>query len=271
MTFRPNTDIGQNFLIDKSVVTWMMERAHLKPSDRVLEIGPGAGILTKGILEAGCSRLDAIEIDTRLREYLEPIAVDPRLALHWGDAVRFDYGTLGAAPTHIIANLPYHITTPLLWKLLETYSERETSRMLLMTQAEAAIRLSCGGGVRESNPLSITIAAIGTASVVRRVSRSAFRPAPRVDSAIVEIVFGNDDRARRKLPRDTVWRRLLSGSFATRRKTLANNWNASFRVPKEQGAEILSEHSLGKMSRPEELSVDDWLGLRTDIYLSENM
>jgi 16S rRNA (adenine1518-N6/adenine1519-N6)-dimethyltransferase len=268
--FRHNTDIGQNFLVDNSVVTWMTARSHLGTGDRVLEIGPGDGALTKGILASGCSRLDAVEIDTRLAEYLEPIAASvPRLVLHWGDAVRFNYETLGETPTRIIANLPYHITTPILWKLLEAYSRR-VGYMLLMTQAEAASRLSCGGGVRESNPLSITIAAMGNSSIVRKVSRTAFRPSPKVDSAIVEIVFGGGGKPR-ELPRDDKWRRLLSGSFATRRKTLSNNWSASFGIPKEESAGVLSSHSLGGMSRPEELSVGDWLALRGDVYLSENL
>jgi 16S rRNA (adenine1518-N6/adenine1519-N6)-dimethyltransferase len=266
MTFRHNTDIGQNFLIDKSVVEWMMARAGLGPCDRVLEIGPGSGILTKGILESGCAGLDAIEIDTRLKEYLEPIAAaDSRLALHWGDAVRFDYAALARSPTHVIANLPYHITTPVLWKLFEAASEN-LSYMLVMTQAEAALRLSCGAGARESNPLSITLSAMGSAEVARKVSRTAFRPAPRVDSAIVEIRFAAPGE-RRGLPNGKIWRRLLSGSFATRRKTLVNNWKASFGMTRELALETLAKHSLGGMSRPEELSLGDWLALSRD----ENM
>ena len=266
MTFRHNTDIGQNFLIDKSVAEWMTARAGLGSCDRVLEIGPGSGILTKGILESGCAGLDAIEIDTRLKEYLEPIAAsDSRLTLHWGDAVRFDYAALAHSPTHVIANLPYHITTPVLWKLIEA-AAGNLSYMLVMTQAEAAERLSCGAGARESNPLSITLSAMGSAIVARKVSRTAFRPAPRVDSAIVEIRFAEPD-GRRGLPNGKIWRRLLSGSFAARRKTLVNNWKASFGMTRELALETLAKHSLGGMSRPEELSLGDWLALSRD----ENM
>ena len=264
MTFRYNTDIGQNFLTDRSVVDWMVARAGLSAKDHVLEIGPGFGILTRGILATECDTLDAIEIDTRLKEYLEPIAAsDKRLTLHWADAVKFDYFTLGSAPTHIISNLPYHITTPVIWRLLEECPARGTGYMLLMTQAEAAGRLSCGAGARDSNPLSITIAAMGHSVVTRKVSRTAFRPAPRVDSAIAEIIF-DATAAHLGLPRDNAWRRLLSGSFAARRKTLANNWKTSFRMPREHSVEILSRHGLGGMSRPEELSLDEWLALYSD-------
>ena len=264
MTFKHNTDIGQNFLADKSVVDWMMARAKLSAGDRVLEIGPGSGILTRGILAAGCDTLDAIEIDTRLKEYLEPIAAsETRLTLHWADAVRFDYSTLGNAPTHVISNLPYHITTPVIWRLLENCLAMGTRYILVMTQKEAAERLTCGAGTRDSNPLSITIAALGHGSAVRKVSRTAFRPAPHVDSAITEIII-DAPAERLGLSRDAGWRRLLSGSFAARRKTLVNNWKGSFRMSRHCGTEVLSRHGMDETSRPEELSLDGWLALYSD-------
>ncbi|MDR1137392.1 MAG: 16S rRNA (adenine(1518)-N(6)/adenine(1519)-N(6))-dimethyltransferase RsmA [Synergistaceae bacterium] len=269
MSFRPNTDIGQNFLTDSSVVEWMTARANLGPDASVLEIGPGGGVLTNGLLSSGAARVSAVEIDTRLKKYLEPIAAsNPSLSLHWGDAVKFDYAALPPI-THIIANIPYHITTPLVWRLLEFYSGKTMKYMLLMTQAEAAHRLSCGAGARCSNPLSVTIAAIGRAKTIRKVPRTAFRPMPRVDSAIVEIEFSGHDEST-GLPRDAVWRRLLSGSFAVRRKTLANNWALSFHTPKARGTEILAAHSLCPMARPEELALSDWVNLRHDGNLTMN-
>jgi 16S rRNA (adenine1518-N6/adenine1519-N6)-dimethyltransferase len=262
MTFRHNTDIGQNFLVDFTVAEWMKHRAALNASDRVLEIGPGSGVLSKAILSGECASLDAVEIDTRLKGDLERIAAsDARLILHWGDAVTFDYAKLSASPTHVMANLPYHITTPIIWKLLEVFSGIEMRYMLLMTQDEAAARIASGCGTRAANPLSITLASAGTASVVRKVPRSAFYPSPRVDSAIVEIKFRENDMSL-DLPRDKIWRRLLAGSFVTRRKTLTNNWGNSFHIPRAVSLEILSAHGLGPLSRPEELVLDDWRTLR---------
>jgi 16S rRNA (adenine1518-N6/adenine1519-N6)-dimethyltransferase len=270
MPFRYNTDIGQNFLTDGSIVEWMTARAKLGPSDAVLEIGAGGGMLTKGLAASGAARVCAVELDTRLREYLEPIAAaNPSLSLHWGDAVTFDYAGLPAI-THIIANIPYHITTPLVWRLLEVYSGSAMNYMLLMVQAEAAERLSRGAGARVSNPLSVTIAAAGRAETVRKVPRSAFRPKPRVDSAIVEIKLSGPGESA-ELPRDRVWRRLLAGSFAARRKTLANNWGISFHIPKERCGEILAAHALAPTARPEELSLADWTALRKDDNLTDNI
>ncbi|MDR1886189.1 MAG: 16S rRNA (adenine(1518)-N(6)/adenine(1519)-N(6))-dimethyltransferase RsmA [Synergistaceae bacterium] len=260
--FRYNTDIGQNFLRDRSVVEWMIKRAGIGASDSVLEVGPGRGILTRGILETDCAHLDAIELDTRLAADLEPIAGrDERLTLHWHDAVRFDYSTLSPAPSHVIANLPYHITTPLIWRLMEFLSGRGMRYMLLMTQHEAAIRITSGAPGRLSGPLGITIAATGEAALLRRVPRGAFIPAPRVDSSIVEVKLTGE---RPDLPRDDLWRRLLAGSFAQRRKTLVNNWAAAFGAPRELSAEILASHSIQPLGRPEELTLKSWLALRGD-------
>ena len=113
--FINNTDIGQNFLIDESVVAYTVKRAAVTPDDVILEIGPGGGILTRGLLSAGPRALCAVEVDERLRDGLEALASrDGRLRLFWGDAVRFDYRSeLPETPTKIVANLPYHITTPI--------------------------------------------------------------------------------------------------------------------------------------------------------------
>lgn len=254
--FRHNTDIGQNFLRDRSVVEWMTRRAALGPDDRVLEIGPGEGALTGGILSTPCASLDAVELDVRLRERLAPLEADARLRLHWGDAVKFDYGTLENIPTHIIANLPYHITTPVIWRLLEFFSGRGMRYMLMMLQYEAAVRIASGAGSRESSPLGITVSALGNAEVARRVSRGAFHPQPRVDSAIVEIRLSGENA---DLPRDKNWRRLLTGSFAQRRKTLVNNWGASFGTSRPLAEEILSSLDKPKTLRPEEATLADWL------------
>jgi 16S rRNA (adenine1518-N6/adenine1519-N6)-dimethyltransferase len=243
----------------------MSERAGLAPSDIVLEIGPGKGILTKELLKSPCARLDALELDTKLKDELEPIARnDGRLKLYWTDALRFDYSKLSPPPTHVIANLPYHITTPVIWALLENFAALGLRYMLLMVQKEAAQRLVSGAASRASCPLGITLSAMGDIAALRQVPRSAFSPVPRVDSAIVEARLYGGENGRRALPRDKIWRRLLSGSFAQRRKTLVNNWAGSFGMSKEHAAEALASCSLPPRSRPEELTLEAWLALFSD-------
>lgn len=251
--FKHDTDIGQNFLRDRSVVEWIVARAGITEDDSIIEIGPGDGALTSALLASPAARVAAIEIDRRLAPFLEPLGRDPRFDLIWGDAVRYDYRRLEA--TKVIANLPYHITTPVIARLLEDVADR-ARYMLLMVQLEAAQRLSCGAGSRESCPLGVTISAIGEAVIARRVPRGAFAPQPRVDSAIVEIKISDQ---RPHLPNDPSWRRLLAGSFAQRRKTLVNNWRSSFRVERERSEELLRSLSLPTSLRPEEASLDDWL------------
>ncbi|MDR3254263.1 MAG: 16S rRNA (adenine(1518)-N(6)/adenine(1519)-N(6))-dimethyltransferase RsmA [Synergistaceae bacterium] len=263
--FRSNTDIGQNFLKDASVAEWMAGRAGITQSDAVLEIGPGMGILTREILRSQCARLYAIELDVRLERYLAPLAEsDDRLVLHWADAVRFNYAGLSPPPAKVIANLPYHITTPVIWALLENLSGGDMRYMLLMTQREAAIRLASGAGSRDSGPLSVTLSALGETKTARNVSRGAFLPMPRVESSIVEIKISNEHAGRAGIPRDRTWRRLLAGSFGQRRKTLVRSWAGAFHIERNECLDILSAHGLPPRSRPEELGVDAWLSLFGD-------
>lgn len=254
--FVHDTDIGQNFLRDRSVAEWMVRRAELGTGDRVLEIGPGDGMLTGAILAAPIESLDAIELDRRLEPALEKFEHDPRFTLRWGDALSMSWAEL-PVPTKITANLPYHITTPIIWRMLEEHAGRGLSRITVMVQREAADRIVSGAGERESSPLGITIAAMGRAAVGRRVARGAFIPMPRVESAIVDIVLSSE---RQELPRDKVWRSMLASSFAHRRKTLANNWTAAG-IPRADALDLLAQADLTPTARPEELSLDRWLTL----------
>lgn len=263
--FIHNTDIGQNFLIDASVAEYMAKRADVKEDDVILEIGPGEGALTRPLLARLPKRLYAVELDRRLLDGLSAIAgKDGRFVPFMGDAVCFDYSAaLEEAPTKIIANLPYHITTPLMWTFLEKLAPLGTEYMLLMVQQEYAERMSASCGCHERSPLGITVEAMGSAAIVRKVPPSAFRPQPRVNSAIIELKIEKN----RTLANDADWRELLSKSFAQRRKTLANNWAAGYPALGRDGAlSILSAHGLSATARAEELSLEKWFALAKEPY-----
>lgn len=259
--FIHNTDIGQNFLIDRSVVEWMIKRAALESGDRVLEIGPGEGILTRELLGSKCGAVCAIELDTRLKAGIDAIAArnPERFVPLWGDAVQFDYvDGLPWMPTRVIANLPYHITTPLMWAFLEKLVSRGLGYMLLMVQVESAERMVSKERSRDRSPLGITIEAMGRAEIVRKVPPSAFHPQPRVNSCLIEIKLDKN----MDIALDKSWRALLARSFAQRRKTLVNNWVAGYGGLTREGAlAVLERHGLPQSARAEELPLDVWMAL----------
>lgn len=258
--FINNTDIGQNFLIDESVVAYTVKRAAVTPDDVILEIGPGGGILTRGLLSAGPRALCAVEVDERLRDGLEALASrDGRLRLFWGDAVRFDYrAELPETPTKIVANLPYHITTPILWAFLEKLIPAGVGYMLLMVQLESAERIASPERSRARSPLGVTVEAMGGAEILRKVQPQAFRPQPRVNSALIEIKIEKN----RGLANDRTWRALLARSFTQRRKTLVNNWTAGYAdIDRERALAILDAHGLSATARAEELPLEKWFEL----------
>lgn len=258
--FIHNTNIGQNFLIDYSVVDYMINRAALTEKDRVLEIGPGEGILTEGLLSTDCASVCTLELDTRLKHVIDMLAIrNEKLTPLWGDAVQFDYeNDLPWYPNRIIANIPYHITTPLLWMFLEKLAQHNLEYILLMVQLESAQRITSPEKHRERSPLGIMIEAMGTAQILRKVSANAFRPQPRVTSCLIEIKL----KKNRELPSNKTWRALLARSFTQRRKTIVNNWIAGYSdMTKENAQSILDKHEIKQSVRAEELSLEKWFEL----------
>lgn len=234
---------GQNFLADKNILGVMVRRSCASEDDCVLEIGPGHGVLTRALLKEGVMCLHAVELDERFKSELEELALsDTRLVLHWGDAVKYDYASLSPFPNKVIANIPYNITTPLIWNLLK-YSSLGLTYHLYMLQKEAAERLIALPDTKARYPLGITIQAMGKASVVKKVSPECFRPVPKVESAIVELVIERNY----ELASSVLWSELLHRGFSHRRKTLANNLKG-----------FCDAGELGKM-RAEDLSCDEWL------------
>ena len=246
---------GQNFMTDKNIIAFMISRSYACENDCVLEIGPGHGILTRALLDANVKCLHTVELDERFRTELEELAShDERLNLHWGDAVTFDYDSLEPFPNKIIANIPYNITTPLIWKLIQ-YSKHGLTYHMHMLQKEAALRLTAPPDTKARYPLGVTLDAMGHAAIIKNVSRECFRPIPNVDSVIAEIMIeGNFELAC-----DSLWTELLHKGFAQRRKTLQNNLKGFMNVPDEYA----------KM-RAEDLTCDEWLKIYHEIKTSAN-
>ena len=240
---------GQNFLVDKNILGLILERSGACEKDCVLEIGPGHGVLTRGLLNRGVKCLHCVELDERLRPELEELAQeDSRLILHWGDAVKFEYDSLVPFPDKVIANIPYKITTPLIWQLLK-FADKGLRYHLYMLQREAADRITAPPDTKERYPLGVCVEAMGRARIVKKVAPSCFRPVPEVDSAVTEIVIERNF----ELGRSEKWSELLHRGFAHRRKTLANNLKG-FADAGEYG-----------VKRAEDLLCEEWLEIYSSV------
>ncbi|MDT7511855.1 16S rRNA (adenine(1518)-N(6)/adenine(1519)-N(6))-dimethyltransferase RsmA [Bifidobacterium sp. H1HS10N] len=223
----PTKRLGQNFVIDPGTVRRIVRLAGVKPGQSVLEVGPGLGSLTLGLLEAGCL-VTADEIDSGLARRLPqtvsermPEALD-RLTVINRDALTLTPQLAGeagrTADLTLVANLPYNVATPIILTLLARFAN--LNRFLVMVQKEVADRLTAGPGSKVYGAPSLKLAWYGRAAQAGRIGRHVFWPAPNVDSALVSFVrneeghIGEDERTRNRVFA------LIDAAFGQRRKTL---------------------------------------------------
>lgn len=211
---RPSRDLGQNFLVDSRYLDVVEEAAELSPSDIVVEVGGGLGVLSAR-LAARVEHLHVIELDRALAAALEEaLAPFGNATVHLGDAVKVELAALEPVPHKLVANLPYGIAATVLLKAIEELPQADL--WVAMVQREVADRLAAPPGSRTYGATSMLAQLSCEVCVHRRVPRSAFHPAPRVESAIVAL------RRRRPAPSPAV-RELVHAAFAHRRKTLAGS------------------------------------------------
>lgn len=265
---RARHGLSQNFLADPDVLEDILDTAAPVPGSRVLEIGPGLGVLTGGLLDAGAV-VTAIELDrglaAHLRRRFADRIEDERLRLIEGDALDEELTQLVPPPYEVVANLPYHVTSPTLHRFLEAPPRPE--RLVLMVQAEVAERITAAPG--RMSYLSVFVQYHAAVRIVRRVPAAAFEPAPAVESAVIEIRPhrpGSIDGAAAAAPgvaedEDSLWR-LVQAGFRERRKMLHNV------IPRqlpELGPRLpaaLEALGIEPTRRPQTLSVAEWVALR---------
>jgi 16S rRNA (adenine1518-N6/adenine1519-N6)-dimethyltransferase len=271
---RPVRDRGQHFLLDESVVAAMADAAGVSDGDRVLEIGPGPGILTETLLSRG-AEVVAVEIDRRLasllRERFAPALsaaegsdAEGPFRLVEGDALSFANADLAARFSRpgaykVVANLPYGITTDALMKFIE--EEPRPSSMTVMVQREVADRILAGPG--EMNALAVAIRSAADADRVVNVPRGAFLPPPRVDSAVIHIRLWNAGERERFLggADPAVFSRVVRAAFAAKRKKLRNGIAG---IAAERGTDAetaLVQAKIDPSARPEEVGLGGWAAL----------
>jgi 16S rRNA (adenine1518-N6/adenine1519-N6)-dimethyltransferase len=247
--------LGQNFLIDPNIVRKIVAAAALDSNDSVLEIGPGRGILTE-MLCRSANRVTAIEVDPRLHAYLSEQQVHyPNLTLILDDAMTYPIDGLPIG-TIVVANLPYYLSTPLLFRLLD--QRDRFPRMVLMLQDEVADRLVAKPGSPAYGVLSVMAQYAAEITKAFRVSAQCFRPRPEVGSAVVLL----KTRSQRALNREQEpkFAALVKAAFAHRRKTLINSLKDEG-YAQSNTAEILTSCGLASTVRAESISIVQFVEL----------
>ena len=252
MSHQPRKRFGQHFLHDPGVIRRIVAAIGPQPGDRLVEIGPGEGAITFELLRA-VGRLDAVELD---RDLVEPLRERSRgigeLVVHGADALRFDFCALatGGAKVRLVGNLPYNISTPLLFHLLDqSHCIRD---MHFMLQKEVVERMAAGPGGKDYGRLSVMLQARCTVIPLFAIGPGAFRPPPRVDSAIVRLVPLAQPP---DIADQAVFARLVAAAFAQRRKTLRNGLKGLL------SAEAIAGLGIDPGARAEQLALDDFVRL----------
>ena len=260
--FRFKKKWGQNFLLDRNLLARIAAAAQLKPGDSVVEIGAGAGTLTRRLAEAGAKVL-AIEIDATLLPVLQEHLSGLDVTVVQGDVLALDLDKLAAAhalrlPYKIVANLPYYITTPIIMNILE--KEYHVDLMVMMLQWEVAQRLTARPGSREYGAVSLAVQYYTEPRILFKVDRQLFRPVPAVDSAVLLLEKRLQPPVRVKNVK--LMFRLIKAAFGQRRKTLLNALTAaSVDVKKEHLPGILKAATIDGGRRGETLSLEEFARL----------
>lgn len=256
MKIPPKKSLGQHFLRSEKAIKDIIETSHIKQNDFVLEIGPGEGVLTEALLNAGAV-VEACEKDQRAYEYLEKKFIDElkdfRLILNHMDILEVDLEKdfeLKAGTYQVIANIPYYITGAIIRKFLE--SPMRPSAMTLLIQKEVADRIVARD--HKESLLSLSVKAYGEAKIISRVKAGSFVPAPKVDSAIVRIEDIGPHKAWKH--EEKFWE-ITKTAFNGKRKTLSHTIRHFFTDPEK----VFEACDVDPKERPENVSLHKWISL----------
>ncbi len=252
----PRKRFGQHFLRDRAVLARIADALQLTGSETVVEIGPGRGALTD-LLAPRARRLVAVEIDRDLAAHLRArYAADPHVEVLEADVLRVALGEV-AGPDYVLAgNVPYYITTPILFHAL---APPRPARAVYLVQREVAERLTAAPGTKEYGALGVNVQAVARTELISRVPPGAFVPAPKVDSAVIRVtpradpVVAPDDERR--------YRRFVQAAFALRRKQLRRVVRTIAGLDAEGAERALAVAGVDPDARPETLSPAEFAAL----------
>ena len=262
--FKFNKSFGKNFIFDTNLLRAIASDADIDKSTQVLEIGTGAGTLTK-ILGDMAKSVVSYEVDKNLKPVIEENLFGvTNVQVKFGDILEQSINSIEqnfSGEYKMVANLPYYITTPIIFKFLEQSTNLKT--MVIMVQKEVAERLCASEGSANYGAITASIKLWGNAKITRIVKRNMFVPAPNVDSAIVRIDY---EPNKFNISDISLTKQVIRSAFNMRRKTLANNLKTSFNLSSEQIINILNKANLNEKIRGEALPVNKFVEIANLIY-----
>jgi len=254
---KPNKRLGQNFLISRKVLRRIIQTAELSKKDAVLEIGPGFGILTQELAKK-VKKVIAVEKDKKMVEILKKTLKDYKnVEIIHGDILKIQNSKFKIQNYKVIANIPYYLTSPLIRLFLE--AENPPQEMVLLIQKEVAQRI-CSQPPKMSL-LAVSVQFYSQPKIISYVSKKSFWPQPKVDSAIIRI-------GQIKKPKNINIKKffqIVKAGFSSPRKQLANNLSQKLNIGREKIKKALTECGLDIKVRAQNLSVEDWIKLSSNL------
>lgn len=254
--FHFNKALGQNFITDANLLDAIVADSGINGDDTVVEIGTGAGTLTRAIAKVA-KKVYSFEVDRNLQPVLAlSLQGVDNAEVIFRDVLKMKDDELKSVvgdSFKVVANLPYYITTPLAMRFIE--STLDVKSVTIMVQKEVALRFVAKPNTADYSAITLAIEMAGNAQITRNVSRNMFFPSPNVDSAVVRIDI---DRTKLDGENAPLLHKLVRSSFAMRRKTLANNLSVAFQIDKQEAGKLIEKAGFSPMVRGEALSLDDY-------------
>jgi 16S rRNA (adenine1518-N6/adenine1519-N6)-dimethyltransferase len=257
---------GQVFLNDKTVALDIVTAASLTKNDLVIEIGPGRGVLTK-LVAPLVDQLIAIEIDPRLVQELRlTFKPQPNVVIVQQDILNYHLpAELMTVPFKVMANVPYYITSPIIFQLLDWHlANPQFSHVVIMVQKEVAQRLAATPGGKDYGVISIMLQFHAEVKIRRIVPARCFTPVPDVDSAVIEITFL--PQSREKISNIPTFKKIVKAAFAQRRKTILNSLKHNYGLAAEVLDQSLKKAGIEPIRRAETLSIAEFARLTEVVY-----
>lgn len=260
--FKFSKSLGQNFLIDDNVIDRILDGARLSEGDKIIEVGPGIGTLTREMGKVA-DKVVAIEIDKTLIPILKDTLDEfENIEVVNKDILKVDIQELvneklSGGPVKLVANLPYYITTPIVMKFLE--EDIPVTDIVVMVQKEVADRMNSGPGTKDYGALSVAVQYYCDTEIVAKAPRHMFIPQPNVDSTVIGLHVREEKKY--KVDSEEIFFKTVKASFGQRRKTLLNALGTLGFLDKDEIREVLQEANIDEKRRGETLSIEEFANL----------